>query len=334
MRWSKKRLVILTAVLCLAAGVAIVAFVLITRPSPEEQAVEPLMSLVATKAGTPEKPRLPDSWSSWERGITIRRHPDAADRYLIRGGFRDDDGPRKIAGTRERAARTAAWESGTPFDESAFDPYKREFETEQYRRSPVMDVDIANGTLTYSSNEVWDRAEVLRPRELERERAPLKPGFRKAMNENDVPRVGGGIIRSLEKTSDRSVSAFGTFGFPDVEGGAELAAVTQAFAGMFGGRQLGGHSFMGTGHLYVQFFDNVTHQRLGEVVRAQWIMPMVDPVNWGYILTPDERYLLIVSDEWTYRPPNVYTPDVYTTKVSVIAVPPVPPLPAPTRRPY
>ncbi len=329
MRWSKKRLVILAAVLCLAAGVAIVAFVLIKRPSPETQAVEPLMSLVATKAGTPDKPRLLDSWSIWDYGITIRRHPDAPDRYLIRGGFHTDDGPWKIAYKRADAARAAAWESGTPFDESAFDPYKREFETEQYRRSPVVDVDIANGTLTYSSNEVWDRAEVLRPKEHEPERTTRKPGFRDLMKEDDVPRVGGGIIRPLETTSDWSVSAFGTFGFPNVEGGAELAVLTQALAGMFGGRQLGGHSFMGTGHLYVQFFDNVTHQRLGEVVRAQWIMPMVDPVNWGYILTPDERYLLIVSDEQSYRPPNDRTPVVYTTKVSVIAVPPVPPLAAP-----
>ncbi|MFN9133396.1 MAG: hypothetical protein ACK5XO_12070, partial [Phycisphaerales bacterium] len=243
MRWSKKRLVILTAVLCLVAGVAIVAFVLITRPSPEEQAVEPLMSLVATTAATPDKPRLLDNWSIWEGGITIRRHPDAPDRYLIRGGFRDDDGPWKIAYKRADAARAAAWESGTPFDESAFDPYKREFETEQYRRSPVVDVDIANGTLTYSSNEVWDRAEVLRPKEHEPERTTRKPGFRNTMKEDDVPRVGGGIIRPFDWTSDWSVSAFGTFGFPNVEGGAELAVLTQALAGMFGGRQRG-HSLM------------------------------------------------------------------------------------------
>lgn len=314
-----QRVVVLAAIACALAGggcddaepVSVVKPLhIITVPIPAEAGTTP-----------------PELNLSYSGGIALRASADGPNRFLFRGGAMSPVGPFWAASKRANSTRQDAAHGGRDFDIKRPWPVVRDDETDEFRQGWVIDIDIATGVASLSSNEAWDRAagpteftggpltgateigtEAERlgsPRSVKLADGRTVMGMKFASG-RVVPAFGGGLVRSLGRSGDGRIVAQGSFGFPFGERDDELRNVSKAIAG--------GDS-RGNGNLFVQFFDTTTEQRVGPVFEAHAVLPFEATVHWGYIWTPDGRHLLIIGSRWDVQPNRM------SVVISVIPIP-------------
>ncbi|MFN9131135.1 MAG: hypothetical protein ACK5XO_00445 [Phycisphaerales bacterium] len=246
----------------------------------------------------------------WQQGMYVKAHPDGPDRYLIRPTSRNGLSPQMQAEARifaiENEHRPA---KVLPLD----DPRRRilrEDESEDFRSGKVLDIDIANRRVTLSDNDAWDRAP---PPDVAGDAEVRRAGLnylvaRSGRGDGGEPLpplrlVGGSSVWPLGVARARNIAVFGVFGDPPEGLGAAASTFVPA-------------SETGNGHLFVQFVDLTLGQRVGPVIEAQKVVPTDYAVALGAMVTPDGKFVFVVSDEET----AFGSPDI-VTRVSVIRVP-------------
>jgi hypothetical protein len=242
-----------------------------------------------------------ERFGNWRAGTHLKIHPDAPDRYLLRAARFEGRNPWNMSSSRvslELSDRSA--KPLTPTDQRL--RIRREDESEEFRLGKVLDIDIANRRLTISDNETWDRA--LPPESVEPEASrKLLVSFtpsggsradasRKAKNSAPRPRfVGGSHINAFGSVKAGKIRVYGVFDVPwDEFRGTDMGSVLQAISPS-------SPNAGGNGHLFVQFVDPELGRRIGPVFEAQTVVPIKYGLSWGSIVTPDDKFILVVTDE-------------------------------------
>jgi hypothetical protein len=317
------------AILVIVGTLALVLVLVLRSRDPAIKSIPPDLVLTMTHI-VPFEAGI-DRHGRWRQGTFIKVHPDGPDRYLVRAASSEGPGPRSL---RNRRVAKMASEGVSSTTWAPDDPrlgVLREDETDEFRRLKVLDIDIANRRLTLADNDTWDRAlppeavQSAANRPVGKSSLPLGSGresWRKEARESPPkPRlVGGSIASGLGMVNGNKIHVYGVFDFPwDELMRTEEGRIMSLFAHSSGN---------GNGHLFVQFVDATLGRRVGPVIEAQMVAPLDYPVEGSGIVTPDEKFVLVITDEGV----PLGSPSI-VTRVSVIRVPEFSPSAGMTQRP-
>lgn len=286
------------AAVVLVVGGILLLLVVRARGAPVK-ALPPDLVLTITRSVPFEEGK--ERVGNWRAGTHLKIHPDAPDRYLLRAARFEGMSPYNMQSRRlSLELSDGSAKRLTPTDQRL--RFRREDESEEFRLGKVLDIDIANRRLTISDNETWDRA--LPPESVEPEASrKLLVSFipsggsrdeaaRKAKQSAPRPQfIGGSNINGFGSVKAGKITVYGVWDFPwDEFRGTDMGAVLQALSPS-------SPNAGGNGHLFVQFVDPEVGQRIGPVFEAQPVVPIKYGLTWGSIVTPDDKFILVVTDE-------------------------------------
>lgn len=259
------------------------------RPPSGERRFQPPLheSAIQRSYSDPHKPILNSAWGPGS-GFAVRQSEVNGSRYLLRGG------PRKF--------RTQDVAGAGELDDD------------------VYEVDVLTGDLRLASQAEWDSA--AGPLHHNRD-VIVEPGWVDSQRENGwihfsgthpwrVTGYGGGRVMQFGVGLGGTVRAIATYADTHPPG---KPSGFDASRGAIGAFTLSDPRTHDSGRIYIQFVRNDDWAPVGPLIRCQAVSILWLQGAWGAIMTPDERFVLVVGDQLDYPKRTL------TTTVSVIAMP-------------